>query len=110
MITYTKRIHCEKSQYPGPSSSHGYIVGRVKESARTFSVTHSSKSKYTRGLFLERPGNLIGPKSYFEIKVSRKVECALTSNEVHFVSFADNFTVQLPNVLKLPSEMENKTS
>ena len=45
-----------------------------------------------RGLFLESPGNLTGPKSYFEIKVSRKVGCVLTSNEVHFVSLADTFT------------------
>ena len=61
-----------------------------------------------RGPFLERPGNLTGPKSYFEIKVSRKVVCVLTSNEVHFVSLADNFTVQFLNLLKLPSGMENK--
>ena len=45
-------------------------------------------------LFLERPGNLTGPKSYFQIKFSRKVACVLTSNKVHFVSLADNFTVQ----------------
>ena len=48
----------------------------------------------SRGPFLERPGNLTGPISYFEIKVSRRVGCVLTSNEVHFVAFADNFTVQ----------------
>ena len=45
-----------------------------------------------RGLFLESPGNLTGPKSYFEIKVSRKVGSVLSSNEVHFVSLADTFT------------------
>ena len=45
------------------------------------------------GPFLERPGKLTGPVSYFEIKVSRKLECVLTSNEVHFVSLAENFTV-----------------
>ena len=61
------------------------------------------------GPFLERPGNLTGPKSYFEIKVSRKVGRVLTS-EVHFVSLADNFAVQLSNLLKLPSGMENKTA
>ena len=44
------------------------------------------------GPFLERPGNLTGPKSYFEIKVSRKVGRVLASNEVYFVSLADNFT------------------
>ena len=52
-------------------------------------------------LFLERPVNLAGPKSYFEIKVSRKVGCVLSSNEVHFVSFADHFTVQLSNVFRV---------
>ena len=64
----------------------------------------------TRGLFLERPGNLMGPKSCFEIKVSRKVGRVLTSNEVNFVSLADTFTVQFSNLLKLPSGMENKTA
>ena len=44
-----------------------------------------------RGQFLETPGNLTGPKSYFEIKFSRKVWCVPTSNEVHFVSLANNF-------------------
>ena len=58
-----------------------------------------------RGPFLERPGNLTGSKSYFEIKVSRKAECVLTCNDVHFVSLADKFTVQLSNLLKLSSEM-----
>ena len=33
-----------------------------------------------RGAFLERPGNLTGRKSYFEVKVSRKVGCVLTWN------------------------------
>ena len=60
--------------------------------------------------FLERPGNLTGPKSYFEIKISWKVGCLLTSNEVHIVSLADNFTVQLSNLLKLPSGMESRTA
>ena len=48
----------------------------------------------TWGPFLESPGNLTGPKLYFEIKLSRKIGCFFTSNEVHFVSLADNFTVQ----------------
>ena len=61
-----------------------------------------------RGPFLEAPGNLTGPKSYFESKVSRKVGCVLTSNEIHFVSLADDFTVQFLNLSKLPSGMENK--
>ena len=43
--------------------------------------------------FLESLGKLTGPKSYFDIKASKKVGCVLTSNEVHFVSLADNFTV-----------------
>ena len=47
----------------------------------------------TGGPFLERNGNLTGPVSYFEIEISRKVGCVLTSNEVYFVSLTGNFTV-----------------
>ena len=46
-----------------------------------------------RGPFLEAPGNLTGPKSNFEIKVSRKVGGVVTSSEVRLVSLANNFTV-----------------
>ena len=53
---------------------------------------------------------LTGPKSYCEIKVSRKVGVVLTSNEVHFVSLADNFTAQSSKHLKLPFLIENKTA
>ena len=60
-----------------------------------------------QGLFLESPGNLTGPKSYFEIKVSRKLGCVLTSNKVHFVSLAHNFTEQYSNLFN--SHMEWKT-
>ena len=42
----------------------------------------------TRDPFLERPGNLTGPKSDFEIKISRKVGCLQNANKVHFVSSA----------------------
>ena len=45
-------------------------------------------SKYDFG-----PVKLMGPVSYFEIKVSRKLGCVLASNEVYFVSLAENFTV-----------------
>ena len=61
-----------------------------------------------RGPFLERLGNLTGPKSHFEIKFSRKVGCVLTSNEVHFVSLADNFSVQFSNLLKLLSRIKKQ--
>ena len=62
----------------------------------------------TRGPFLERPGNLTGPESDFDIKVSRKVGRVLTSNEVYFVSLADNFIVHFLNLLKLPLEWKTK--
>ena len=39
-------------------------------------------------------GNLMGPESDFEIKASRKVGCDLTSNKVHLVSLANNYTIQ----------------
>ena len=61
-----------------------------------------------RGPFLERPSNLTGPESDFDIKVSRKVGRVLTSDKVHFVSLADNFTVQFSNLLKLPLEWKTK--
>lgn len=64
----------------------------------------------TGGPFLESPGNFTALKSYFEIKLSRKVDCVQTSNEVHFVSLADNFTVLFSKLLKLRSGMENKTA
>ena len=64
----------------------------------------------TRDPFLGSPGNLTGPKSYLEVKVSRKVGCGLTSNEVHFVSLAYNFTVQISKLLKFISLMENTTA
>ena len=35
---------------------------------------------------VSRKTRVTGPKSYFEIKISRKVGCVLTPNEVHFVS------------------------
>ena len=65
---------------------------------------------WTWGLLVERPSNLTGLESDFEIKVSRKVGCVLTSNKVHFISLADTFTVQFSNHLKLPSGVENKTA
>ena len=62
------------------------------------------------GPFPERPGNLTGPESYFEIKAaSRKLACVLTSNYVHFASLAGNFTVEFWKLFKLPSGMENET-
>ena len=62
----------------------------------------------TRDPFLERPGKLTGPVSYFEIDVSRKVGCVLTSNEVHFVSLAENFTVNFQKFWN--SHLEWKTN
>ena len=63
-----------------------------------------------RGPFLETPGNLRGPKSYFEIKVSRKTGCVLSSNEVHIVSLANNFAAPFSKRLKLQSLTEIETA
>ena len=62
-----------------------------------------------RNISFERSKSKV-PKSFFEIEFSRKVGCVLISNEVHFVSLADNFIVQFSNILKLSSGMENKTA
>ena len=61
-----------------------------------------------RDPFLERPGNLTGPESDFDIKVSRKVESVLTYDEVHFDFLAHNFTVQFSNLWKPPLEWKTK--
>ena len=52
--------------------------------------------------------NLTRPKSDFDMKVSRKAGCVLTSDEVHFVSLAANLTVQFSNLLKPPLEWKTK--
>ena len=64
----------------------------------------------SRGPFLERPGNLTGPESDFDIKVTRKVRLVLTSDEVHFVSLADNIYCTTLKPFETPSRMENKTA
>ena len=64
--------------------------------------------QWLRVPFLERPGNLTDLESDFDIKVSRKVGRVLASDEVDFVSLADNFTVQFSNLLKLPQEWKTK--
>ena len=64
--------------------------------------SNGNVTKQTGGPFLERPATLTSPESDFDIKVPRKVGRVLTSNEVHFVSLADTFTVQFSNLLKIP--------
>ena len=84
-----------------------------KGSARVNSHAQEHKIKTmcpARGPFLERPGNLTGPKTDFDIKVSRKLGRVMTSDEVHFVSLADNFTVNFSNLLKLPSGVKKQNS
>ena len=73
---------------------------------RYLTVLDLKTSSRALGPFLERPGKLTGPKSYFEIKVSRKVGGVVTSYEVLFFSLADNFTAPFSKLLKLPSLME----
>ena len=68
------------------------LVNRLRQPPPLPLLRHHSYL-HSRGPFLERPGKLTGPVSYFEIEVSRKVGCVLTSNEVQFVSLAENFTV-----------------
>ena len=93
-----------------PTVYHHYHRRVSGPRTRLGDETTRMMSRLSRGSFLERPGNLTGPESYFEIKVSRKVGCVMTSNELHFVYLAHNFTVQFLNVFKVPSGMENKTA
>ena len=48
--------------------------------------------------FLERSGNLTGPKSYFEIKVLRKVGSVLTSNRKADRTVGVNCFVFVPDI------------
>ena len=50
-------------------------ISKTKREFDTVSGYHGKeeKNKGLWGPFLERRGNLTGPKSYFEIKVSRKL-------------------------------------
>ena len=69
-------------------------IGEPRVKPRSKVKNQQTQTTYDAGgPFLERPGKLTGLISYFEIEVSRKVGCVLTSNEVHFVSLAENFTV-----------------
>ena len=84
-----------------PSRKKSRLIGFLKRQSNTEVAFDRPRSQagglqasFTSwGPFLERPGNLTGLKSYFEIKFSRIVGCVLTSNEVHFVSLAENVTV-----------------
>ena len=58
-----------------------------------FQISFEQSSEEIRGPFLESLGNLTGPKSCSEVKVSRKVGCVLTFIEVPFVSLANIFIV-----------------
>ena len=80
----------------------------TREALTKLAVLYQSFFNRNWGPFLESPGKLTGSVSYFEIKFSRKVCCVLTSNEAHFVSLANNFTIPFSKLLKIPSLMETK--
>ena len=107
-------VHFRVSSSITFAGTHLYtLLPSGERSARVNSHAQEHKMKTmcpARGPFLERPGNLTGPKSDFDIKVSRKLGRFLTSDEVHFVSLADNFTVKFSNLLKLPFGADNKTA
>ena len=97
------------SEYLGPDTVF-YQVDRCPSASFRVDRRLIPCEPVNRAPFLERPGNLTGPKSYFKIKVLRKVGCVLTSNEVHFVSSVNKFTVSFSKLLKLPSLTENDTT
>ena len=94
--------------------SHKTITAAAMTTNRITSLRELSHCRISppRGPFLERPGNLTGPESNFDIKVSRKVGRVLTSDAVHFVSLANNFTLYCTifKPFETPSRMENKTA
>ena len=77
-----------------PSWSVSGVGEKSKWARKRFGRRKVKKAKKRPwGPFLEAPGKLTGPVSYFEIKVLRKVGCVLTSNEVNFVSLVEKVTV-----------------
>ena len=50
-----------------------------------------NKKFYTRGLFLESPGNFSGPKLNIQIEIYRIRAPVLASKLLHFVSLTDSF-------------------
>ena len=87
---------------------YSVIIPQVIPRGRAPFGQHQESRPLARAPFLEAPGNLTGPESDFDIKVLRKVGPVLTSDEVHIVSLADNFTVQFSNLLKLPLQWKTK--
>ena len=64
------------------------IAATFQEPSPLLATSYGSRARFSKD-----QGKLTGSVSYFEINVSRKVGCVLASNEVHFVSLAENFTV-----------------
>ena len=85
--TATKKTALRLTYFPTMKKLHS-----IHPTQNTKATPPTAIQPLTRGPFLERLGNLTGLISYFENKVSRRVGCVLTSNEVHFVSLAANFT------------------
>ena len=61
-------------------------IKKIQVKINFLSQENELKTQVAWDPFLERPGNLPGPESDFDINVSRKVGLVLTSDEVHFVS------------------------
>ena len=73
------------------------------------SETAKRRKKYSRGPFLERPGNFSGPKSNIQVEIdsSRKRVWAriLAKKLLHFVSLTDSFIMLDAKLLKPRSLM-----
>ena len=91
VVFWIKSLFLKTFTCPLTKKSLQLLVWGILKYNRLFYDIHSIFIR-PRGPFLERPGKLTVPVSYFETEVSRKVGCVLTSNEVHFVSLAENFT------------------
>ena len=52
------------------------------------------------GPFLESPGNVLGPKSNFQIEIQRIRARVLASELLHFVSLTDSFIMLDAKLLK----------
>ena len=69
------------------------------------SETAKRRKKYSRGPFLERPGNFSGPKSNIQVEIKRVRARVLAKKLLHFVSLTDSFIMLDAKLLKPRSLM-----
>ena len=88
----------KNDKYTSGESTFGRNDPIPEELNTTFNSTQSMS--YTRGRFLESPGDFSGPKSNIQIEIYRKRARVVASKLRHFVSLTDSFIMLDAKLLK----------